>query len=227
MPWRLVISGCIGMFAATATGSTRAPFLTDIAADLNVSLPAIANLFGLTAAVWGIAAYFAGLISDRLGRRWFLIVSPVLLAGAMAAISLVHSYMALVSLIVIAGLCCGAYTSAALAEVSLRAHPSQHGRAFGYVMSGQSLTLLFGVPVAAWLGSLVGWRGTHLALAGLALFSSIVMIIGLRDPAAADTTSGSRTAPRSSLRQALTGPVIRLFMALIAERVSFGLAAFY
>lgn len=227
MPWRLVIAGCIGMFAATATGSTRAPFLTDIAADLHVSLPAIANLFGLTAAVWGLSAYVAGLVSDRVGRGWFLIASPLLLACAMAAISLVHSYAALVGLIVFAAICCGSFTSSALAEVSLRADPSHHGRAFGYVMSGQSLTLLFGVPLAAWLGSIVGWRGTHLALAGLALFSAIAMIIGLRDTAAKGMEPGARPHQRASLQQALTGPVIRLFMALIAERVSFGLAAFY
>ena len=215
------------MFAATATGSTRAPFLTDIAADLNVSLPAIANLFGLTAAVWGLSAYVVGLISDRVGRGWFLIVSPILLAVVMAAISMVESYLAMVSLIILAAICCGSFTSTILAEVSLRTHPSHHGRAFGYVMSGQSLTLLFGVPVAAWLGSIMGWRGTQLALAGLAFFSAAVMVVGLRDSAVNTRVGGAQPQKRASLRQALTGPIIRLFVALIVERVSFGLAAFY
>ena len=84
LPWRLVIAACIGMFAATATGSTRAPFLPDIASDLGVSLPAVANLFGVTATAWGISSYVVGRLSDRIGRRTFLLASPVLL------LSLIH-----------------------------------------------------------------------------------------------------------------------------------------
>ena len=60
MPWALVIACCIGMFAATASGSTRAPFLIEMAADFAVGLPAIANLFGMTAVFWGIASFLAG-----------------------------------------------------------------------------------------------------------------------------------------------------------------------
>jgi len=153
MPWALVVAGCIGMFAATATGSTRAPFLPDIARDLGVSLPAIANLFGVTATAWGISSYLVGYLSDRIGRRVFLVFSPVLLAMAMFSIAFVESYWMLVAIIIFGGICCGAFTTTILTEVSLRAHSSFHGRAFGYVMSGQSLTLLCGVPLAAFLGS--------------------------------------------------------------------------
>lgn len=228
MPWRLVIAGCIGIFAATATGSTRAPFLPDIAADLNVTLPAVANLFGVTAACWGLSSWLVGHLSDRIGRRVFLIASPACIALTMLAAATAQSYPMLVLVVMFAGFCCGAFTATTLAEVSLRTASTHHGRAFGYVMSGQSLTLLFGVPLAAWLGALVGWRGMHLALAALALFAVAAMIVGLRTTAASDAPAKPVSAEqRSSLREAMTGPIIRLFLALIAERVSFGLAAFY
>ncbi len=227
MPWRLVIAGCIGFFAATATGSTRAPFLPDMAADLEVSLPAIANLFGITAASWGISSYLVGLMSDRVGRRVFLLLSPVFIALAMFAISQVESYLFLVVFVIVAGCCCGAFTSTILAEVSLRAHSSHHGRAFGYVMSGQSLTLLIGIPLAAWLGAGTGWRGLHLLLAGLAVFSVSVMAFSLHSKVPTTTATRRANGERTSLRMAMTGPIVRLFLALIAERVSFGLAAFY
>lgn len=227
MPWRLVVAGCIGIFAATATGSTRAPFLPDIATDLNTTLPAVANLFGITAASWGISAYVVGLFSDRVGRRFFLLASPALLAVTMLLVSQVQTYWALVSLVVFAGLCCGAFTSTTLAEVSIRAHSSHHGRAFGYVMSGQSLTLLLGVPVAAWLGSIVGWRGIHIALAVLALFAVGSMAVGLHGLSKPPTTTRDNKNRKTTLSEAMTGPVIRLFLGLIAERVAFGLAAFY
>lgn len=228
MPWGLVVAGCIGMFAATATGSTRAPFLPDMARDLGVSLPAIANLFGVTATAWGISSYLVGYLSDRIGRRVFLLSSPALLAMAMLSIAFVDSYGVLVVIVVFAGMCCGAFTACTLAEVSLRAHSSQHGRAFGYVMTGQSLTLLCGVPLAALLGSFVGWRGTHISLALLAVFATIIMAVALSRFSRTEQTSAGNSASDSvSLRDALTRPVVRLFLALIAERVCFGLAAFY
>jgi len=228
MPWGLVIAGCIGMFAATATGSTRAPFLPDMARDLGVSLPAVANLFGITATAWGISSYLTGYLSDRIGRRFFLVLSPVLLAVAMLSVAFVESYGSLVAIVVGAGMCCGAFTAAALAEVSIRAHSSFHGRAFGYVMSGQSLTLLCGVPLAALLGGFIGWRGTHVCLALLALFAAIFMAVTLSRLASGAQPNPIKVAnKKASLGDALTGPVMRLFLALIAERVCFGLAAFY
>jgi DHA1 family inner membrane transport protein len=198
-----------------------------MAADLHVSLPAIANLFGITAASWGISSYLVGYLSDRVGRRFFLLLSPACIAMAMLAASQAQSYPVLVFIIVLASLCCGAFTSTILAEVSLRAHSSHHGRAFGYVMSGQSLTLLFGIPLAAWLGASVGWRGMHIVLAGLAVFAVLAMTLGLRSSQHSTTAVATGGEPRTSVRKAMTGPVIRLFLALIAERVAFGLAAFY
>lgn len=227
MPWRLVIASAIGMFAATATGSSRSPFLPDMASELGVSLPAIANLFGVTAAAWGLSSYLVGSVSDRTGRAVFLVGSPVCVSLAMLFISQVQSYPVLVAAVVFAGLCCGAFTATAMAEVSIRAAPAFHGRALGYVMSGQSLTLLFGIPLAAWLGASLGWRGVHMLLAALSAFAVLCMLLALQSNqpvlAARKGTKGSEV----TLRQAMTGPVVRLFIALVGERVCFGLAAFY
>ena len=57
MPWGIVIASCFGMFAATANGSVRSPFLLDMATDLSASLPAIANLFGISSVAWGLSSY--------------------------------------------------------------------------------------------------------------------------------------------------------------------------
>ena len=229
MPWPLVVAAAIGMFAATSTGSTRAPFLTDMATDLNVSLPAIANLFGVTATTWGISSYLVGYASDRIGRRVFLLASPALLALTMIAAALAGSYGMLIVFIVLAAICCGAFTSSAMAEVSLRTKSTHQGRALGYVMSGQSLTLLIGVPVSAWIGAKIGWRGTHFALAGLSVFAVVCMLLALYWAAINTQPSSqvSKSKNATTIKQAMTGPVVRLFIALGIERLCFGLAAFY
>ncbi len=226
LPWGLVVAACIGMFAATSTGSTRSPFLPDMASDLAVSLPAVANLFGITATAWGLSSYIAGRLSDRIGRRVFLLASPVLLALTMVAVANVPDYALLVTVTIIAGLCCGAFTATAMAEVSVQTSVSHQGRALGYVMAGQSLTLLVGVPGAAIMGAAIGWRGMHLVLAGLSIMAFVAMIFGLRSNGKSSEFSRKQSGS-PGLRDAMTGPVVRLFIALVFERVCFGLAAFY
>ena len=91
-------------------------------------------------------------------------------------------------------------------------------------MSGQSLTLLIGVPVAAWVGSSIGWRGVNLCVAALAAASAI----GLIATTAAGVDTGTASARRvPSMRAALTRPVLQLLGMGIAERVCYGLVAVY
>jgi predicted MFS family arabinose efflux permease len=91
-------------------------------------------------------------------------------------------------------------------------------------MSGQSLTLLVGVPLAAWVGSSIGWRGVNLCVAALALASAIALLA----TTAARTDIWSLGAMRvPSMRTALSRPVLRLLSMGIAERVCYGLVAVY
>lgn len=227
MPWALVIAGCLGMFAATATGSSRSPFLPDIAHELSVSLPSVANLFAVTALCWGLASYLTGFVRTDRQRRALLLLAPAGLALFMIAVAWSPNYPILVFFIALAGLCCGSFTTAVLTEVSIQCHGDYHGRAFGYVMSGQSLTLLLGVPSAALLGAIIGWRGMHMVLAALALIALVYMIWVLHRSSDRQSESSVKNASKPKLRDVLQPTVIRLFLALIAERITFGLPAFY
>ena len=44
LPWALIGAACLGSFATTSSGTTRAPFLLAMATDLDVSMPLVANL---------------------------------------------------------------------------------------------------------------------------------------------------------------------------------------
>ena len=55
-------------------------------------------------------------------------------------------------------------TGVVFAEVSARVEDYQRGRALGWVMTGQSLTLVLGVPLAAYVGSMIGWRGWNVCM---------------------------------------------------------------
>jgi DHA1 family inner membrane transport protein len=227
MPWALIVASCLAMFATTSSGTTRAPFLIDMARDFDVAVPMIASLFGLTSIAWGVASFATGMVSDRFGRRVFLVGGPLAQSLAMYGFATSGSFVALAMWAAASGACGGIYTGVSLAEVAGRVADRQRGRALGWVMSGQSLTLLVGVPAAAWIGASVGWRGAALCVGVLALVSALAMFATTRPQPNPAGDGVAVTTVRPSLRTALSPLVIRLLGSVIAERVCFGLAAVY
>ncbi len=224
MPWALIAAAALGMFTAAASGTMRAPFLLDIARDLSSTVPLVANMVALTSVAWGLASMVAGAWSDRWGRRPFLIAGPLALAGATAGIATSGSLAALAAWSAAAGGCCGAYTGVVFAEVSRRVAAGQQGRALGWVMSGQSMTLLVGVPLAAWIGAGIGWRGVNLCVSVLAVISALGLAATTGGTAGGASRAGTRVP---SMRAALSGPVLRLLSMGVAERICYGLVAVY
>jgi MFS transporter, DHA1 family, inner membrane transport protein len=224
MPWALLAVASLGMFTVAASGTTRAPFLIDMARDLSVSVPVVANLVAITSIAWGITSIFAGTGSDRWGRRPFLIGGPLALALATIGVAAGNSFIAVAAWATLAGGCCGMFSGVIFTEVSARVSASQQGRALGWVMSGQSLTLLVGVPLAAWVGSSIGWRGVNLCIAALAVASAISLFAMTAGQASTTARAGARVP---SMRAALSRPVLRLLIMGVAERICYGLVAVY
>ena len=223
LPWALIGAACLGSFAATSSGTTRAPFLLDMARDLDVSMPVVANLVSLTATAWGIVSAMAGWLSDVVGRRPVLVSALFGLALTLLAQALSGSFFWVALWAAVGGGCCGAFTGVVFAEVSGRVADSQRGRALGWVMSGQSLTLLIGVPMAAAAGSLIGWRGWLLCLGVLSLVASL----GIFATVGRGTAGHMRATVRPSIKAALSRRVLGLLSTGIAERICYGLAAIY
>jgi len=224
MPWGLLVVASLAMFTVAASGTTRAPFLIDMARDLSVSVPVVANLVAITSVAWGITSIVAGAGCDRWGTRPFLIGGPLALALATIGVATADSFLSVAAWATFAGGCCGMFSGVVFTEVSARVLPTQQGRALGWVMSGQSLTLLVGVPLAALVGSRIGWRGVNLCIAGLALMTTLALFTATSRRA--PVTAGGR-ARVPSLRTALSRPVLRLLGMGIAERICYGLVAVY
>lgn len=224
MPWPLLAASALAMFAAASSGTTRAPFLLDMARDLSTSLALVGNLVAATSVSWAVAGMLAGAGSDRWGRRPFLIIGPIALCFALIGVASARDFPEAILWSIASGGCSGMFTGVIFAEVSARVDSTQQGRALGWVMSGQSLTLLVGVPLAAFVGSLIGWRGVNLCVAALAGVSAVAMLATTRGRASSARAHGSR-AP--SLKAALSIPVIRLLGMGIMERICYGLTAVY
>lgn len=227
LPWALVIANCLGMFAVTSGGSARAPFLIDMSQDLGTSLLAIANLFGVTSIAWAIGSFVAGTFSDLIGRRLFLVGGPVALALSLVGIAQSGSYVTLALWAFLAGVASGCFTGVSLAEVSLRVADNQRGRALAWVMGGQSLTLLLGVPIASYIGASIGWRGVNVCIGALALVSALALYATSQPRSTPTRKAGGGDKGLGTSFRALTGSVLGLLGAAVAERVCFALVAIY
>ncbi|WP_421998969.1 MFS transporter [Reyranella sp.] len=223
LPWALIAAACLGSFAASSSGTTRAPFLLSMSDDLGISMPLVANLVTLTATAWGTVSALAGYLSDRVGRRPVLVGALFALALTLAAQAAAGSFGWVALWAAMGGGCAGAFTGVVFAEVSGRVPDSQRGRALGWVMSGQSLTLLVGMPMAAAVGAFVGWRGWLLCVGGFALLASLCLFATV----GRGTAGHMRAAARPPLRRALSRRVLGLLGTGVAERICYGLAAVY
>lgn len=224
MPWALIVAACLGGFAATSSGTTRAPFLVAMAQDLDTTVPLIANLFALTAIAWGISSLAAGFGSDRWGRRPFLIGGPIALTIAMVGVALAHDYWSVALWATLGGGASGIFVGTLFAEVAARTSASHRGRALGWVMGGQSLTLVVGVPLATLVGDAVGWRGVNVCVALLAFVAAISLAVtSMRGPAGGASPADKRFA----FTDVFSSYVARLLGMVIAERICFGLAAVF
>ena len=224
LPWALIGAACLGSFAATSSGTTRAPFLLEMSHDLDVAMPLVANLVSLTATAWGLTSALGGWMSDVIGRRSILIAAPFALALTLVAQAAAGSFFWVAVWAAAGGGCAGAFTGVVFAEVSSRVPDSQRGRALGWVMSGQSLTLVVGIPMAAAVGAIIGWRGWLLCVAGLSIAAVLSLFLTLGRGSAGHTRGA---AQRPSMRSALSPRVLGLLGTGVAERICYGLAVVY
>src|SRR3981081_1344906 len=86
----IALSG--GALWATATTVGITPFLLDIARDLHTDLAAAGNLVALQSVTWGLVSLFAGVASDRLGRRPLLLVGLLVLVISGVGVAAADSY---------------------------------------------------------------------------------------------------------------------------------------
>lgn len=223
LPWALIGAACLGSFAATSSGTTRAPFLIEMSHDLGVSVPLVANLVSFTATAWGFTSAVGGTLSDRIGRRILLVGGLLALALTMCGQAMAGNFFWVAVWATLGGGAAGTFTGVVFAEVSAHVEDRQRGRALGWVMTGQSLTLVVGVPLAAYVGSMIGWRGWNVCVGALALTAAFSLLVTV---GRGSGTAGHGARP-PSLRAALSRRVLGLLGIGVSERICYGLATIY
>lgn len=224
MPWALLATLSAVTFLVTSSGIALSPFLLAMARDFGTGLAPVANLVAVMSVTWGVTSLAAGAASDRVGRRPVLVLAVVLLGVARVGLGFSGSYAAALVWSLLAGVGGGSYMGTVFAAVSDRVPGGQRGRALGWVLTGQSLSLVLGVPVVTLLGALGGWRTavtTH-AAATLLAAPAVWLVVP-----ASHTAPGPPDRRRAALRRLVRLRVLALLGASTTERTCFAATAVY
>ncbi len=220
----MLLTLCVGTFVATSSGSALAPFLRLIAMDLRTDLATVAHLFGFMSITWGTASLCAGFVSYRIGRKKVLVIALAMLGVARLFFANAQSYPTVVAWQLVSGAAGGAFMGTVFATVSDHVLPAKRGRSLSWIITGQSLSLLLGVPLITWLGSVAGWRG-GLAAHGAVTVGCAVLVWWVVPKAAAvhHETHGTKVP----LRQLLRPRLLAFLLAGTTECVCFALVGMF
>ncbi len=165
----------MGNFAAGMSSLVIAGVLTDIAADLMVSVGTAGQLVTIYTLVYGIGAPIVIALTSRFDRKLMLTVGMVLILIGSSVAIFANSYALLFIARIIAAFGSAAFVPLAAAVAIAMVSEEERGRATSIVFSGFSLSSALGLPIGAYIGLTFGWRFTFVAIVFIALIGGILV----------------------------------------------------
>jgi DHA1 family inner membrane transport protein len=200
----------LGTFLMITTEYIVAGLLQEIAADLDVGVAQVGLLITAFAVGMIVGSPTMALATLKLPPRATLVLALVVFAAGHVVAALSGGFAPVLVARFVTALASGAFWAVASVVATTAAGPERSTRALGVMMSGVGLATVAGVPLGAFAGQLLGWRGTFWALAALALLAAPV--IAKFTPHDAD-----REVPsvRGELRAVATGRMLILIIATV------------
>jgi predicted MFS family arabinose efflux permease len=165
--------------------------------DLSLTYQDLGNLNGILGVAWGIAAIFAGNISDRIGRRLVLVPAVVLFSLLSVFSGIATGLVSLLLIRALMGVAEGAVAPTGVAVAVECSHPKRRGMNNGIFQCSISLCGLAIAPiVATQLLEVTTWRNVFFIVGVPGLIVAAFMWFIVRDPA--KTAAASAAAPRAS-----------------------------
>jgi predicted MFS family arabinose efflux permease len=200
----------LGTFLMITTEYLVAGLLQEISADLDVSNAQVGLLITAFAIGMIIGSPVMALATLRLPRRATLVLALLVFAAGHVLAALSSDFTVVAIARVITALAAGAFWAVAAVVATTAAGPANSTRALGVMMSGVGLATVAGVPLGAFAGQLLGWRGAFWALAILAALAAPVI-------AKYVPSEGNRGTPSAlaELRAVATGRMAILVLATL------------
>jgi DHA1 family inner membrane transport protein len=149
--------------------------LPEVAADVGITIPQAGHVISFYALGVVVGAPLLAVLAAHWHRQFLLMALMGLFALGNFASALAPNYLLLNILRFTTGLPHGTYFGVASLVAATLAPNGQRARAVGLMMLGLSTATLVGVPGAAWLGQVLGWRAAFV-LVGVIALAAVVLI---------------------------------------------------
>jgi predicted MFS family arabinose efflux permease len=157
-----------GTFLMGTTEFVVAGLLPELATDFDISVAQAGLAITVFAVGMIIGAPSMALLTLRLPRRLTLTLALLVFAVGHVIVALTDSYPVLLAARCLTAFATGAFWAVAAVVAARIVGPAASSRALGIVLGGGMLANVLGVPIGAFAGQLIGWRGPFWALAVLA-----------------------------------------------------------
>lgn len=158
-------------FLGSSDNQMISPLLPLIAREFGLKEGAVGQLIGPTYALAAaIAAMLIGPMSDRFGRRRFLLYASILFGASLGAVGFVADVQVLAGVRLFTGLAAGAFSTCSIAYVADYFPYKRRGVAMSIVQAGQFLALVVGVQIA---NNLAQWRGWRISFVFFGMLSMV------------------------------------------------------
>ncbi|MFJ2559933.1 MULTISPECIES: MFS transporter [unclassified Streptomyces] len=201
----------LGTFLMATTEFVVAGLLPEIVGDVQVSVAQAGLMVTVFAVGMIVGAPLTAMLTLRLPRRLTLLGALGVFAVGHLIVALSSSFTVLLAARFLTAVATGAFWAVANVVAAQAAGPAASSRALGVVGAGAMLANVVGVPLGAFAGQLVGWRGPFWALAVLGVAAMAVIARQVPQEAGADT--GQPVSVRSELAAVRSG---RLWLTLAA-----------
>jgi MFS transporter, DHA1 family, inner membrane transport protein len=174
------LSLALGGFAIGTTEFATMSLLPFFSRDLRIDAPTAGHVISAYALGVVIGAPLIAILSARLPRRTLLMALMAVFALGNGLSGLASNYHALLLFRFLSGLPHGAYFGIAMLVAASLVRSDQRTQAVGRVLLGLTVATTIGVPLANWIGQVIGWRWAFGIVAILAM--TTVLLIALFAP---------------------------------------------
>jgi MFS transporter, DHA1 family, inner membrane transport protein len=168
-PGPALLALAMGGFTIGTTEFATMGLLSDIAGDLDVSIPTAGHAITAYAVGVVVGAPLLTVLAARLPRKTLLLVLMAAYTLANVLTATASSIETLVAGRFLAGLPHGAFFGVGAAVGAAVAGPGRRGHAVAMMMTGLTVANVVGVPLSTFAGQQLGWRAAFVLVGGLGL----------------------------------------------------------
>jgi predicted MFS family arabinose efflux permease len=169
----------LAAFVGSTEGGLISGLLPSIGTEMNVTPGQTGQAVLGYSLAYAIGTPILSVLLGGVGRRRVLAGGQLTLAVCALLIAVSPVFIWLVGARTLLAVGAGLFTATALATAAMIAPPGQRGRALQVVSMGQSLAVLIGVPVGAYVGTNFSWRIDYVAIGVAAFAASIALYLRL------------------------------------------------